>query len=423
MIFNTFPDPNRSTILPPNYKRGKTVREYVEYYADSQKIKQDEAIQVQGADVVIWNRVFSKRYCTCQGLDSSINNNPAVLEDLRPAVIRQEAELAIEDIKKKSNVFTKTKNKNLNASLHESGLSDLSSLVDTLYDTEDVSSDLVPTHEPKQFKRQNSILEEAFLEQKKNLGVEYSDNVNCPICFGNRHTDAYQPHRGSRIVLDGSDFYPVSTSGAILKKDCFPYLYNFPDSNASVTWTVTLPKYFKALSIKAYNLEHQSTSVKLSFAEIDSESYTPLTLKNLQLRSGQSNKLKIRCETAAEHITANLQDVEVNVSHVELIMLYCDDFDKAELPMLSIPEQMDYQELYLRSRFIMSPRIDNLSRNDLICENKYGLIWQVVDIDKVYTQAGKLLNMRADVRLVQNSEKLYNLSVFARKMNTWQNNL
>lgn len=422
MIFTTFPDPNRSIIPPQNYKRGKVVNKYVEHYADSQKIKQDEAIQVQGSDLIIWNRIFTKRYCTCQNLPSSINNNPAVLEDIRPAVLLQEAKEPVLSLKG-ADTFPKIKNKlSLNASLQDAGLDDLASIVDSLYD--EPTTEKLPTPPiPKETKKQNSALEEAFIEQKKNLGVEFSDYVQCPICFGTRHTDCFQPHRGARIVLDGSDFYPVEVSGAILKKDTLPYVFNLPVDGASVTWTVTLPKYFKAVSVKAYNLEHQSTAVSLSYAEVGSNTFSPLNLTSLQARNGSANNLKIKCTYDESLVSEFLSDLEVNISHVEIVLLYCDDYDKGELPMLTIPEQIDFQELYLRSRIVLSPRISTLSRNDLICENKYGLLWQVVDVDKIYTNGGKLLNLRADVRLVQNSEKLYNLSMFARKMNTWRNDL
>lgn len=423
VIFNSFPDPNASIIPPWNYRRGKEVNKYVEHYADSQKIKQDEAIQVQGSELIIWNRILSNRFCTCQHLESSINNNPSVLEDVRPEVIEAQNTLAVTSLQP-SKTFPKNKAKqDFDNQLQDIGLGDLSSFVDSLY--EEPIEEVTPTTQfPKTSKKQNNALEEAFLEQKKNLGIEVTDYVSCPICFGTRHTDTYQPHRGTRIVLDGSDFYPVKVSGARLNKRVAPYVFNLPADGANVTWTVTLPKYFKAISIKAYNLEVQSTSVTLSYALPNSSSFNPLTLETIKSRNGQNNNdLQIRCTYDESLVSEHLRDLEVNVSHVEIVLLYCEDFDKGELPMLTIPEQIDFQELYLRSRIVLSPRITTLSRNDLICENKYGLLWQVVDVEKLYTAGGKLMNLKAEIRLVQNSEKMYNLSMFNRKMNTWRNDL
>lgn len=423
MIFNTFPDPNASNIPPWNYKRGKEVNRYIEHYADSQKLKQDEAIQVQGSDLIIWNRTFSKRYCTCQHLDSSINNNPAVTEDTRPEVVELQATNAVTSLNSQA-VFPQTKSKQaFDSQLLATGLGDLASLVDSLYD--EVEEDPILPAAPKISKKQNSAIEEAFLEQKKNLGVETSEYVSCPICFGTRHTDTYQPHRGTRIILDGSDYYSKTLSGAFLNKDASPYLFNLPATGASITWKVTLPKYFKAVSLKAYNLENQSTAVRLEFALPTAPStFSPLTLASLQSRNGSNNNdLLIRCTYDESLVSAYLSDLEVNISHLEIVLLYCDTFDKGELPMLTIPEQIDFQELYMRSRIVLSPRIETLSRNDLICENKYGLLWQVVDVEKLYTNGGKLMNLRAEIRLVQNSEKLYSLAMFNRKMNTFRNDL
>lgn len=424
MIFNNFPDPNASIIPPWNYKRGKEVNRYVEHYADSQRIKQDEAIQVQGSDLIIWNRTFSKRYCTCQHLDSSINNNPAVIEDLRTEVVEQNAKDAVTSLKSQA-VFPQTRSKqSFDSQLEATGLGDLASLVDSLYDDEIEQQTPISTA-PNVSKKQNSAIEEAFLEQKKNLGVENSEYVNCPICFGTRHTDTYQPHRGTRIVLDGSDFYSKTISGAFLNKSASPYVFNLPATGASITWKVTLPKYFKAISLKAYNLENESTAVRLEFALPTAPStFNPLTLASLQSRNGSNNNdLLIRCTYDESLVSDYLSDLEVNISHVEIVMLYCDTFDKGELPMLTIPEQIDFQELYIRSRIVLSPRVYTLTRNDLICENKYGLLWQVVDVEKLYTNGGKLMNLRAEIRLVQNSEKLYNLAMFNRKMNTFRNDL
>lgn len=418
MIFNTFPNPSRTTIPPSNYKRGKTARDYVEYYADSHRLRAQEAIFVQGSDLVIWNRQLSNRYCTCQGLSSVINNNPAVLENTRPEVLLAESTESVREASSgKQQLFTRTRNAeraSLQTTLSSSDLGSLKSLVDTLYDSPIVV---------KEVKKQNSLLEEAFIEQKKNLGVEYSDYVNCPICFGTRHTDSYQPYKGTRILLDGSDFYPLTLSGVTLVRSDKPYTFSFNAGSSYIIWTVKLPKYFKAQSIKVFNLEHQSSSFKLSFAEVGSNIFTALNLSSLQNRSGSSNELQIKCEVSLTNITLNQEELLLRMSHIEFVLLYSDVYEKGELPMLTIPEQIDYQELYLRTKIILNPKIDNISRNDLIAESKYGLLWQVVDLDKVYTDGGKLTQLEADLRLIQNSEKLYNLAVFPRKMSSWQTNL
>ena len=422
MIFNSFPDPNVSVILPQNYKRGAEANKYVEQYAKSQRIKQDEALQVQGSDLIIWNRIFTQRYCTCQGLDSVINNNPAITNDERPEVVEQEELKVIESLSKKSSRVKLKEKQALSNAVNNAGLNDLSSIVDSLYD--DPIEEL-ETHiqTPKESKKQNSVLEEAFIQQKINLGVEHAEYVNCPICFGTRRADSYQPHRGVRLVLDGSDFYPVSLSGCTLSTDEYPYRFNFFDENSFIVWEVTLPKYFKAVSVKAYNLEHESTSVNLFYAESGSDSFTGLTKDTLQSRSGHNNKLRVKCAYNKNNISDFLSDLKTKISHVEIVMLYVDDFDKGELPMLTIPEQIDYQELYLRSRIVLSPKVESLTRGDLICENKYGLLWQVVDVEKLYTNGGQLLNLRAEIRLIQNSEKMFNLAMFPRKMNTFRTEL
>ena len=418
MIFNSFPDPNRTTLPPANYRRGKEVREYVEHYAKSQQIEQEEALQVQGSDILIWNRVYTPRFCTCQGLDSVINNNPAVINDVRPSAIAQQKAVELEQIQQGSVRATFKSKQQLNNIIAEGALGGLSSIVDSLYDTPEIE-EATPTIISKESLTQSSILEEAFLKQKANLGVEYTEYVNCPICFGTKHADAYQPHRGVRLVLDASDFYPIVLNKAQISKNEYPFRFKFLDDSASVTWKVTLPKYFKAVSVKAYNMERESTSVQLSISTLPTSNFTPLTAASLQARSGLNNNVMyIKSTVNRNNISAYGAQLELNLTHVELVLLYSDIFDKGELPMLTIPEQIDYQELYLRSRVVLSPKVSSLNRGDLICENKYGLLWQVVDVEKLYTSGGTLMNLRADIRLIQNSEKLYNLAMFARKLNT-----
>jgi hypothetical protein len=419
MIFNNFPDINASVTPPSNYRRGSEVKRYVEHYAKSQQLRQHEALQVQGSDLIIWNRIYTPRFCTCQGLDSSIHNNPAVTEDIRPQVVEAAAKRSIETLNKNT-VQTAFKTKQqLNNILQEASLSDLSSLVDSLYTEDNTVESTSNLNQNKDSIKQNSLLEEAFLHQKNNLGIEQSEYVNCPICFSTRHTDTYQPHRGLRLVLDASDYYPVSLQNVQIAKDEFPFRFKFiDDQTGSITWRVTLPKYFTAISVKAYNMDHEATSVNLSYATNGSNSYSALNVASLQARSGSSNLLDIKCSLNANNITTNLQRLQVTITHVEIVLLYTDVFDKGELPMLTIPEQIDYQELYLRSRIVLSPEVKSLNRGDLICENKYGLLWQVIDVEKLYTSEGRLLNLRAEIRLVQNSEKFYNLSLFKRKLNT-----
>lgn len=420
MIFGSFPN-NSATIIPPsNFRRGKEVRNYVEHYAKSQQLKQEEAFQVQGSDLIIWNRILSPRICTCQGLESSINNNPAVINDTRPVAVEQSIKVQNEYLKTPKENLTNFKSKKvLNTFLNDSGLQSLGNIVDTLYDEdEDIVNDV---KDPiiKSSMVQGSLIEEAFLRQKAALGVDFADYVNCPICYGTKHTGAYQPHRGIRLILDASDYYPINLFKASINKTVFPHKVNFFDNDSYVEWTVNVPKYFKVVSLKPYNLEIQSTSVKLSYAEYNSNTYTDLTIPTLQNRNGlNNNNLKIRCSVNPSNINQRLNQLELSISHVEIVLLYNEEYDKGELPLLTIPEQIDYQELFLRSKITLSPSINSLNREDLICENKYGLLWKVIDVEKSYTVGGLLTLLRAEIRLVQNSEKLYNLSMFARKLNT-----
>lgn len=413
MSFNTFkPNPSRTTIIPQNYKKGPTVREYVEYYADSHKLKMDQALAVQGVDSIIWNRTYTNRYCTCQGLDSVINNNPAVTDNTRPEVIKYQKELEIQKLnnrQKNTNIVSKT--------LVDNGLESLADLVNAQYE-ESVETDLPVEPIVKVQKKQNSIIEEALQLQQENLGVEFSDLVSCPICFSTRHTDSYQPYRGSRIILDASDYYSLQTNGVFVNKDNKPYTLDFNDANAYVVWTVELPTYFNVDSIRMFNLEHQSTSFNLDFKQTDDVSYIPLTADNLKARNGMRNSLDIKVSINANNITKNLQDVKLQLTHVELILRFTDDYEKIELPALEIPENVDYVELYLRSRAVLSPRVENIGRNSLICESKYGRIWEITNLVKNFTARGNLVSLRADTRLIQNSEKLFNLNIFPTILNT-----
>lgn len=425
MIFDSFPKYNATIVPAPNYKRGKEVNKYIEHYAKRQQLKQEEAFQVQGADLIIWNRLFTPRICTCQGLESTINNNPAVLQDARPTVVASQQHTITTDLNLPTNNQVKYKTKKqLNNILTDAALQDLSSVVDSLYEDTGTIVEETSLVTPKVSSLQSSLLEEAFIKQKTNLGVEYSDYNQCPICFGTKHTDAYQPHRGVRLVLDASDYYTSVLHKAAINKQKFPHVVDFlDDTDSSITWTVTLPKYFKAVSIKPYALEVESTSVSLSFAEVGSNTFTPLSLTSLQERSGSNNVLQIKCSLNADNIRGNLKNLQTFISHVEVVLLYNDVFDKGELPILTIPEQIDFQELYLRSRIVLAPSITSLNREDLICENKYGLLWKVIDVEKSYTLGGTLTLLRAEIRLVQNSEKLYNLALFARKLNSVKPNL
>lgn len=422
MTFNTFPNSNATLIPPWNYKRGKEVNKYVEHYAKIQQIKQEEAFQVQGSDLLIWNRILSPRICTCQGGASSIDLNPAVTDDIRPNIITKQKKQTIDSVSVTDEPITFKAKKQFNAILQAGALADLGPLVDSLYDTAEQDNILANTQHAnvKNSIVQSSILEEAFLRQKANLGLDYTDYVNCPICFNTGHTEAYQPHKGLRLILDASDTYSMDLHKARINNQSAPYKITFlSHSDSYVTWTLQLPKYFKAVSIKAYNLATESTSVQLSFKAPNDNSFSPLNLVNLQARNGMNNNdLTIKCAVNANNITEQQKLLDLAISHVEIVVLYNDVFDKGELPLLTILEQLDHQELYLRTRIVLAPSITSLNRNDLICENKYGLLWQVIDVEKSYTVGGTQTQLRAEIRLVQNSEKLYSLAMFERKLNS-----
>jgi hypothetical protein len=414
MIFDNFPNPARTTILPPNYRRGEEVNKYVEHYADSQLLKVKEALAVQGSDIVVWNRQLGNRYCTCQDLESVINNNPAAIEE-RPLVIAEVKKREISQIGTTPKVVMRSKSQ-LGNLLQEANLKDLSGIVEGLY--EDVPELTLYQGEPSEKLKgtTNSALEEAFIRQKENLGTENAEHVNCPICFGTRRSDSYQPHKGSRLVLDASDFYKQQLTGVSIDRTNFPYRFRFLGENSSILWELSLPKYFKVVSIKAYNMENITTAVDLTFDIDKSNNFNSLSLDNLQARSGLNNNVtRVKATYSKDRVSKNLQTIEPVLTHLEIVILYSNTYEKGELPLLNIPEHIDYQEMFLRSRIVLSPETP-LYRNDLISENKYGLLWQVVDLDKSNTNTGKPLRLSASIRLVQNSERLYNLSVFTKKL-------
>lgn len=411
MSFSNFPNPKRTTIIPQNYTKGKTVREYVEHYAHSHKMRADQALAVQGSDVIIWNRTYTNRYCTCQGLDSSVNNNPAVTENLQTGAVEQETKKEFNKLSKKANSSTVSK------VLTENGLSSLLDVVNSQYE-EDVEVTATLPQTKKVESKQTSLIEEALQLQQKNLGVEFAEQAACPICFSTRRTDSYQPYKGVRLVLDASDFYKVATKEVLTDTSTFPNVFEFYQDSGYVTWELELPCYFRTESIRVFNLDRVSTSFNLSFKEISAVNYTPLNNATLDTRNGLRNILQIKAEVNPVNISQKVRDLKLCLSHVELVLMLSEGYEKIELPALEIPDNVDYVELYLRSRAVLSPNVENIGRNSLFCEKKYGHIWEVTGLIKNFTSAGNLVNLKADTRLIQNSEKLHLLNLFNQTLNS-----
>ena len=414
MCYNNFPNPKAKPILPSNYHRGKHVHYYVEEYAKSQKLRLDQVLDVQGVDLILWNKTLSKRFCTCQGLNSSIFNNPAVVND----VYTKDTE-AKQKIEKQMEVPQITKITKALSIANDSGLDSLASLIEEQL-LKDIEQEPIEEKQVKVTTAQNGLIEQALIRQKKNLGVEYNEYSNCPICFNTRHVDTYQPYNGQRLVFDASDYYPIKTEGVIIKKDTHPWVFNFVNNTGYVEWLIELPTYFTVDSIKIFNLEHIQTDCQLEYQDPISLIYVPLTITSLQARNGLKNNLKVRASLNTTGMSKNLANQLVNISHIEFVLRYSDTYEKMDMPAVDLPENFEQIEIFLRSRFILSSRINLIMRGSIINDRKLGLMWEIMDIVKNYTADRQLVNVEVDCRVIQNSEKLFNLSIFPVQFSMWR---
>jgi hypothetical protein len=411
MSFGNFPNPKRTKIVPQNYTKGKSVREYVEHYAHSHKMRTEQALAVQGSDAIIWNRIYSNRFCTCQDLDSVINNNPSVTQNLRPEVLQAQQDAEFKNLAKQPAKNTVTQ------ILKDNGLSSLLDVVNSQYE-EDVETNISQDPEIKVQGKQNSLIEEALQLQQKNLGVEFAESSACPICFSTRRVDSYQPYRGVRLVLDASNFYQTTTEGVRLNNEVFPHSFDFEDDVGNVVWEIELPCYFRTESIRLFNLDKLTTSFTLEFKENTALSFIPLSNITLDARNGLRNVLQIKASLNVNNLSENLRTLKIAFTHLEIILMFVDEYEKIELPALEIPDNIDYQELYLRSRAIFSPGIENIGRNSLFCEKRYGHLWEITGLVKNFTSAGNLVSLKGDTRLIQNSERLHLLNLFPHTLNS-----
>ena len=420
MSFNNFPNASATTIIPSNYHRGKSVRQYVEHYTESQRLKFEQALDVQGVEAVIWNKHLSKRYCTCQQENiSSMHNNQAVLNQDVYLQEKLKQEEFSDFVEKESKGKRKIKKTSLAQDIaNQNGLTNLAEIVDSLYES-DTTEEPIAENKAKTFSRQDNQIEEALLAQRKHLGLEFNEYSNCPICFSTRHVDTFQPHKGQRFIFDASDFYKLQTKGVIINKEAIPWTFSFINTDSYVEWELELPKYFTVESIRSFNFDKVQTDCVLDFRDVNSTTYAPLNIKSLNSRAGLKNNLKIRAKVR-DDLTSKESNLTTNLTHVEIILKYVSEFDKIDMPAIEVPESLEYIEIFLRSRFILSPRISDVMRGSILLEKKLNLCWEVLDVTKIYTAEGKIVNQEVDVRLVQNSERHYLLNYLDPKFSMWK---
>lgn len=260
--------------------------------------------------------------------------------------------------------------------------------------------------------------EQALMKQLNGVSIAGGDKTKCGICFGTGYTDGYQLHNGKRYVLDALN--AVDNNGFILNKNNYPYtLESNLNSNNYIIWNLEIPTYFESfLNFYIRNNFKDTSGVFELFLRVKGDS-TWTSQEDIGLfvnnRNGQSSKLEVMLKP--KEVINNTIDVNrlFKLTHIELY------FQLSKLPLGSMPNlnkstQWEIFDVLLNQNMEVEASVIGLDRECVICEDKFGYAWKVVDCEKLSTSFGQVFNWNLQVRLIQNYEILHLLNLVRGKV-------
>lgn len=356
--------------------------------AESRKIQ--EALQVDGPVLRVWQPLKYGIVCTCknapsnrpipinaptQGLDTADSPNRVIfkvrnidpqLDNAKPPIANNTPLDTIEDAI--YNSYEPTDGEN-----DEEFLSKL------LQNDDDIVNSLID--------------ENAYVIQSKNT---------CAICFGTGYVGGYSLYGGIRHILDNSGATTLTLyNGTYIRNTAQPNEFVIKPGKY-IQFTSQMPSYFTALAGPIFR-NNKALVNGLSIAySIDGNVWFS-NISALPTQRGDN----------VYFLVGNISNNDIIFTHVEHYLSYVLDL-KGQIGNLHLNSGNDYFKSTAATTIVLPASIGPIDRNSYISDSKYGFFWRIDSINTISTAKNQNTSIECEAQLVRPLEPIEILN-FGRK--------
>lgn len=398
----------KSIITPPNYGRANTVnsvQEEVNWTVSRANAAYSEAINVDGIPVLFWKKTDEGNYCTCRygknlehkaigsdNTDTAVINNPDPNSGggTGPVTEPTDPDESIYQVRNQWDDETTDPSIPVGADRFNPATGETT--------PEPAPNPPAPTN---QFEEQETEDEDAFLAAPIDSDIMSGmEKSQCGICLGTGKTNSWNLFGGKREIFDS---YNVrNLHGFSVVDDARPvgFSSSFSLSNYA-EWHYTLPTYFnKVLNFAVRNNTKSVRYLKI-FYKIDGTDleFQRLTEEFLDSRKGIPTKLILRVQPIKEAI-----DGELTFTHMEINWELNKPL-KIQMTPLSVASNSQIAAVVTTSSFTFPPSFNNIDKDDVFLDTKYGYMWKVTDYTDFETASRQVLGWTVSARNLQSFEQ------------------
>jgi hypothetical protein len=332
------------------------------------------ALEVDGIELHIWNRVRAGRVCTCQQQASNlpIGSTPASISLIEPKVKTQGFRVATfrHGVSYSPNSFGGQVTEAISANQPNK-------LDQQLDDIKVVAGQETPSEQAEQQSPPGGFT------------LDEPEATRCGICLGTGRVNGWALHNGMRLILDNSGTVPVTSNTQwSIKPDSKPNIFTtIANMDNTIMWTPNLPPYFKC----AYPIIRNNTSPADNVvAEISLDGGTTWVLlnnANLLLTKNIGGPTPIRVRPS----TTNLEAPKSEFTHVEIIYDLA-KMPKGQMPNVARASSNDFAGPIINSTIELGGDVENIDLYSIIIDSKYFSVWQVTNITRSETSKNQLSN-------------------------------
>lgn len=227
--------------------------------------------------------------------------------------------------------------------------------------------------------------------------------IDCPICLGTGHIDGWQPHNGLRMVFDTSNIYNFNCDGCDLDDTAKPTVVTVP-AREKVTWLTKLPfMWYDILRLNVYNgskLIHPDWYT-LTWTVSGTGSTGIVTQEEMSNLQNVDSPI----------LFSLVANEEFPFTHMEFVFTFA-PLIRGQIPEMPQAYEDEFEDWTASSTFEL-PLSINIAEGDYLTEAKYNRIWKVNSVNYKKTAGGVVFGLSVEVRAIHRFEKIFSqLNVF-----------
>lgn len=376
----------KRTFGAKNAGRARYAQQELDYQVSKANSQTAEAMAVDAVELTYWKKTDEGNFCTC-GFGLNHPQNPGVSNQLvfDQPVATTPPEQSLPETKTTPRVVVKN-----------------------AWGDDIVKPDDGGPQAPTDYKVNNQTIkpqatydDDGFLNAPEGFNLlTGGEGTQCGICLGAGKTNAWGLWGGQRVILDS---YTVdSRHGFTQQTDTRPVSFrSTQDSRNYVQWVYPLPTYFKkALSVSVRNNTLSVRDLHLFYQKNGTQDpWQVLTPEILQSFNGTPTILNLRVAPAFNALQGDLVFTHIEISWQFSVFIH------SQMDKLQTATNQQIRDTITTASFILPPNVEEITKNDVFYDNKYGRMWSITDFSDNLTAQRRVMEWSISARSMQPYEQ------------------